>query len=55
MVVSSVVPATLPALIQLPAVTSVRLMRPEIGAAIVANDRSSSADFTFASATFKVA
>ncbi len=55
MVVSSVVPATLPALIQLPAVTSVRLMRPEMGAAIVANERSSSADLTLASDTFTAA
>ncbi len=55
MVVSSVAPETLPALIQLPAVTSVRLMRPVIGEAMVANDRSSSADFTLASATFTAA
>ena len=52
MVVSKVAPETLPALIQLPAVTSERLMRPVIGEAMVANDRSSSADFTLASDTF---
>ena len=55
MVVSRVAPETLPALTQLPAVTSVRPMRPEIGAAMVAKDRSSSADFTLASATLTAA
>ena len=56
MVVSRVVPVSVPPpLTQLPRVTSVRLMRPEIGAVMRQKLSSSSAVLTRASATFTAA
>ena len=55
-VVSTVLPVSLPPpLTKLPGVTSVRLMRPEIGAVMRQKLNSSSAALTRASATFTAA